>query len=1156
MHTSHKLPRHARPLGTVAALCCLAAMLFSAAPALALKGYEPATPGSFGAPGSGADQLEGPEGVAVNDTTGDVYVADTGNDRIDEFEPDGTFVRAWGWGVATGGAKLETCTATCQKGISGSSPGEFVTPTFIAVDNSAGPSAGDVYVSDRGDNTVTKFTETGVLVESWGTKGQLKETTGGVLFKELTGIAVDFSGNLWVHDEENLDEFSDAGSFVVGNSFDSERGGGSFGSLAVDPEENIYLVDNGGEARRFQSGGEVADFNANATAVAINPSTDNVLVDTGNLIELYAPFPETSSHAEQTFSEHGLAESHGIAVSTTDLYASERGADDVKVFGFVPLRPVVGGESFSGVGSSGVTLHAGVDPEGESTSYFFEYGLTASYASVTPVESAGAGTGTVGVSATVEGLLPDTEYHFRVVASSAIGTVRGGDVVFSTFPVGVLGLPDGRGYELVSSLDNGDSEVAGGGRAAADGSAVAFTGQAPTEGGNGNSANPHPGGISIGSDNQYLAERSPDRGWSSSDVQPAGLDSVEYQAFSSDLSVGLLTSSEAVIAGAPSFSEGSGEHALYSREGTTGGYRLLGANARYAGSTPDGNRLLLSSGTGGLYETNGGEPDPVNVLPGGGSAASAVFGAPPRNRISGELSSLTGPDFGGVVSGDGSRVFWTETGLEGDPARLFVTESAGSSGERSVQLDASRVPGGTGGEGRFWTASSDGSRVFFTDCNRLTSDSTAVSTPGCEKEEERTGEPFRTLAGNDLYEWSASSEPGGAPTLRDLTPSTSVQSPGEDADVVGVLGASADGSYVYYAAAGALAPGAKPQGPQGCVQGSPKEFGEHLTTMCNVYVVHDGGAPQFVAAVTNKEWTDWASVVGDHSAYVASGGGQLVFESALDLTGFNSGGAEEIYIYEPGARLSCVSCNPSGAITKPIESSGSQRFGGPGIELPKSSNATYALRDITADGNRVFFDTSEGLVPQDTNGQADVYEWEAPGEGSCATGDSAYSSADNGCLYVLSGGLSTDKSVFVDASENGEDVFMISRADLVPQDHGESFQLFDARVGATPPPTETACTGAGCQGIPAAPPIFATPASASITGADDLEPAPASKVAVKKTVKKTAAQLKAEKLSKALKACHAKRGKNRSACEASARKKFGAVKKAKAKGKAKKAARR
>ena len=250
------------------------------------------------------------------------------------------------------------------------------------------------------------------------------------------------------------------------------------------------------------------------------------------------------------------------------------------------------------MGSSSVTFHALVDPEGEPTTYFFEYGATAGYGLVTPVESAGAGTAMVGVSATVEGLSSDTEYHFRVVAIVGLGLVRGGDVVFSTFPAGVLGLPDGRGYELVSSLNNGDATVTGGTRAAADGGAVSYAGQAPLVGGNGNSSNPHSEGISTGGgDNEYLASRSAGGGWSASDIQPNGLDSAQYQAFSSDLSVGILSSKEAVTPGAPD------SEAIYSRNDHDGSYRLLGAGAGYAGSTPDGNHLLVSGGPGGLCET-------------------------------------------------------------------------------------------------------------------------------------------------------------------------------------------------------------------------------------------------------------------------------------------------------------------------------------------------------------------------------------------------------------------------------------------------------------------------------------------------------------------------------------------------------------------------
>jgi hypothetical protein len=139
--------------------------------------------------GSAAGQLElaSNSGVAVSEAgadKGDIYVADTGNHRVDEFEANDTFIRAWGWGVG-GGIGFETCTSMCVKGLSGSNPGEFEAPAFVAVDNSAG-GEGDVYVADTGTGMIQKFTAEGRLEESWGVKGQIGEVPGPSVIAELT----------------------------------------------------------------------------------------------------------------------------------------------------------------------------------------------------------------------------------------------------------------------------------------------------------------------------------------------------------------------------------------------------------------------------------------------------------------------------------------------------------------------------------------------------------------------------------------------------------------------------------------------------------------------------------------------------------------------------------------------------------------------------------------------------------------------------------------------------------------------------------------------------------------------------------------------------------------------------------------------------------
>jgi hypothetical protein len=229
----------------------------------------------------------------------------------------------------------------------------------------------------------------------------------------------------------------------------------------------------------------------------------------------------------------------------------------------------------------------------------------------------------------------------------------------------------------------------------------------------------------------------------------------------------------------------------------------------------------------------------------------------------------------------------------------------------------------------------------------------------------------------------------------------------------------------------------------------------------------------------------------------------------------------EVFVYDADAnKLFCASCNTSG---EPL----SFTKEGPAALLPASSSDTYLPRWISEDGSRVFFDSSESLVPTDTNGRQDVYEWEQDGAGSCQD--------SGGCVYLLSGGTSTDYSYLIDASATGDDVFIDTRAQLVPQDENDNFNVFDVRVGGVQPLSVPACSGTGCQGVPPAPPIFATPSSVTFAGVGNFEPSP------RPLAVKAKPLTRAQKLAKALKAC--KRGGSRrgerAVCEAHARKRYG-----------------
>ena len=95
-------------------------------------------------------------------------------------------------------------------------------------------------------------------------------------------------------------------------------------------------------------------------------------------------------------------------------------------------EPAVSTDNATGITSTSATLNGTVNPEGQATTYDFEYGTTTSYGSQTATGDVGAGTAGVKVSAQLASLAPETTYHYRVVATNASGTTLGADVSFKT----------------------------------------------------------------------------------------------------------------------------------------------------------------------------------------------------------------------------------------------------------------------------------------------------------------------------------------------------------------------------------------------------------------------------------------------------------------------------------------------------------------------------------------------------------------------------------------------------------------------------------------------------------------------------------------------------------------------------------------------------
>ena len=138
-------------------------------------------------------------------------------------------------------------------------------------------------------------------------------------------------------------------------------------------------------------------------------------------------------------------------------------------------------------------------------------------------------------------------------------------------------------------------------------------------------------------------------------------------------------------------------------------------------------------------------------------------------------------------------------------------------------------------------------------------------------------------------------------------------------------------------------------------------------------------------------------------------------------------------------------------------------------------NVGFRPRFLTPDG-RLFFTSTGGLVPEDTNGVADVYEYDGP----------------TGTLRLVSSGMGKDPSEFADASQSGDDVFFVTRQRLVSGDHDDYVDLYDARVGPAPPeqPADDPrpCEGDGCQAPPAVAPGDMVSGSASARGGVFLAP--------------------------------------------------------------------
>ncbi|HEX6667083.1 MAG TPA: hypothetical protein VF081_10870 [Solirubrobacterales bacterium] len=701
-------------------------------------------------------------------------------------------------------------------------------------------------------------------------------------------------------------------------------------------------------------------------------------------------------------------------------------------YGFAPAEekpPSVLSESITKVGAKSTQLRASINPEGFPTNYVFEYLTEAAYEAggesfEGAVEAPPGGApipGTVGaqpVAVTRSGLLPDTEYRFRVVASSECApgepgkecVVNGAGRRFRTYLAGAQVLPDGRGYELVSPAQkNGgqvfpaDSSFDSCGpieckpghyhhfpfplQSTPEGDAVAYEGTSfgPSEGAK--------------LENEYIARRSAS-GWQSTNPTPQLLQPGSgYKAFDPSLGVGVLVQPTPVLSpAAPEetanlYSQPSANplaltplvSALPPNRGPGQAFQIV-----YQGASADLSRVFFSAndaltaatpfapeppdpGPDGtqLYEWSGGQLRLVNVLPGNaGVKVGASFGAGGANAI----------------SADGSRAFWVD-----GAGQTYMRED----GEETLE-----IPGG-----KFLVADTEGSKVLLDDG-----------------------------------------------TLYDLEAKASVDVTEGAGGFEGVVGQSDDLSRIYFVDTAVL---------------TEEENGEGAKAQAgkdNLYAWSAGSPIRFVATLLASDndssgngggVADWIVLPSQRTAQASPDGRYVAFVSrallATPIPGYSNVGpceedpftnkflqvpCPEVFLYDSVSNeLTCASCAPSWA--EPLGWSALRRLEGAPPSMPQSR--------YLSNSGRLFFDSQDALSPSDTNGGIeDVYQFEPEGVGGCAR--------DGGCTDLISAGREEVDSNFLASDETGNNVFFTTRDRLLPPDTDELIDLYDARVGGGPPP--------------------------------------------------------------------------------------------------------
>jgi hypothetical protein len=593
--------------------------------------------------------------------------------------------------------------------------------------------------------------------------------------------------------------------------------------------------------------------------------------------------------------------------------------------------------------------------------------------------------------------------------------------------------PPGRGYELVSHSDTHGMIptvplfFSSPGRqprhpASPDGERLLFMTDGPVPG-----AQP-----ATSSAIDYIATRSPS-GWTQEYVGAPGdkVDASQLVAVASDLSTVLHLFASGSDAGYdlgsrydPADLDETSD--LYVR--FPGGDHMLASPSPFIGDGIDFFDIASGGGTWTYRSTDasGFVTTPVYAWTPSGPEAVSVL---PEGPISENIDLLQGLP----LSADGERVAFVARAFDGaGPYRVWVRLR-----DEDRTVLASEPEGGISGadlDAELEELSDDGKTVWITSAQPLTSTDLDDQV--------------------DLYRFDIDAE---ALSLVS-TAAPGAPSDGHGSGCVSTYGVSGCAvSPVAYSRDGATALFVSPEElADGAVAGSPNLYVNRAGQTTHVAVLSDAdvSAASEVSMISNARYRRPIKLVDD--------GSRLVFESHAQLTGYDNGGVGEIYVYDVASgAFSCASCAGSSPLGP--NSKAEFRTTDP-FHVAQGSYRTQG-RNITSDGSAVYFQTDERLVSKDVNGVADVYEYHVP----------------SGSVTLISSGTGDDGSVYLDNSDDGEDVFFFSSDLLVSEEqdrNGNLWKIFDARRGGGFPlrGTTAPCGEADCRGPLASSPALEMPA--------------------------------------------------------------------------------